>query len=112
MSYNGHSIFVKNVTVAELDAAQFVFTGGAAAEKPIIADDDSFDYVGKALVSDDSIDYDGFASGADLLAEFLAIAQSSAYDFGGAGGLYPLDLGGNWDRGADSSYFTDSYSIA
>lgn len=80
VSYNGHSIFVKNVTVAELGAAQFVFTGGAAAEKPIVADDDSFEFVGKAVVSDDGIDYSGLEDGFVVSQQILDAFRASVLE--------------------------------
>jgi Ca2+-binding RTX toxin-like protein len=74
---------LQNFTLADLDASDFEFSGGAANEgveeigkavisedvldvmadvgKPIISDDDSFVFVEKAVVSDDGIGFDGFA---------------------------------------------------
>lgn len=94
ISYNGHEIFVKNTTPAQLDAAQFTFIpvaeeldtsklvvseDASITEKAIISDDDSFAFVEKNVISDDistvSTDFGDFVITQEILAEFLAEAQ-------------------------------------
>jgi len=124
ISYNGHNIFVKNTTVAELDAAQFVFTSGSAAEKAVVSDDigvvekavvseDGFVFVEKPVVSDVDISVEGddFALPQDALAAFLANSGYQWDTYINAEGI--LEIGSDvFSDGNDLFHGADIYNFA
>ncbi len=81
-------------------------------DKTIIADDDSFVFVEKSIVSDDdmdwNLDFNEFVIDQDVLAEFTAYAQSLRQAYFDV--EYVLELG---NEGADSelSYYTDLFNF-
>jgi len=108
ISFNGHEIFVRNTTVAELDAGQFVFVAPTAAVpdagKITVAEDDNFTFVDKAIVSDDiSYEMQAFGDARDALVEFLGAGRTDS-------AVYADDIGLELDGG--DGYFQDFFDIA